>query len=74
MPKSLFVIPCGTSVTIASGSLEATVTCAAIRFDKITYELTYFYQGDYKTAWCHESEFHTVNVKKDRIGFKKNHG
>ncbi len=70
MAKSLSVIPCGTSVTIASGSQEATITCSAIRFDKITYELTYFYQGEYKTAWCHESEFHTQNTKNDRIGFK----
>ncbi len=47
------------------------VTCCSIRFDKATYEVTYFDGADAKTIWVHESEFEVSNPEVTKIGFKK---
>lgn len=62
------IIKCGTKATVSG--MECNVVACEIRFDKVTYQLAYFYQGEYKTMWLHESEFEAVEHKKQKIGFK----
>lgn len=60
---------CGIQVTTIIGGITGIITCESHRFDKITYELSYFYNGDYKTVWMHESEF--TEIGNNQIGFKQ---
>ncbi len=64
------IIPCGTKARPKSENLEAIVTAVSIRFCRITYELSYFYNGDYKTVWLDECEFDVEKEQRLRIGFK----
>ena len=46
------------------------ITCISIKFDKVQYEISYFYLGEQKIVWLDENEFET-NENKYKIGFKK---
>lgn len=59
---------CGTVVTPTLYSIEGMITCIAIRFDKITYEVSYFLNGEQKTMWMNEAEF-TTKENKTQIGY-----
>jgi hypothetical protein len=61
--------PCGTIVNTIIGQVEGMITAQSIRFDKITYEITYYINKEQKTAWMNEKEFET-NVQKKQIGFR----
>lgn len=63
------MFPCGTRVHPKQLNVHGLITCAANRFDKVTYEVTYYISGEQRTVWMHESEFST-NAKKKPIGFK----
>ncbi len=70
--KKIELIPCGTKVTPKLLKVDAMITCSSIRFDKVTYELTYFNSGEQKTIWMNENEFNiTGPVDKVKVGFKK---
>lgn len=60
---------CGTMVIISIGKTEGMITGVNIRFDSISYEITYFYDGEHKTVWLREQEFTTEGIKK--IGYLK---
>jgi len=62
--------PCGTMVTCIIGGAVGTISCVSNRFDKINYEVTYFFGGEFKTVWLHESEF-KVEENAIKIGFNK---
>jgi len=63
----------GTEVTTKIGKIKAIITAANIRGSKIAYEISYFNNGEYKTAWLCEKEFTTdKKVKKITVGFKSN--
>jgi len=64
------IIPCGTKARPNGQDLKCTVTAISIRFCRITYELSYFFGGDYKTIWLDECEFETDYDSKVPIGFK----
>lgn len=67
------VIKCGTEVITKLESIHCLITCISIRFDKITYEVSYFRNGIYYTVWLNEEEFSKVDeVNKSKIGFKTN--
>ena len=61
--------PCGISVKSKIGYVEGIITAVSIRFDNIQYEVSYFTDNEYKSAWLNESEFTTEN-QKHSIGFK----
>lgn len=56
-----------------SGKIEGTLTAISIIGEKIKYEFSYFYNGDYRSVWISSYEFkvkfdQSDNMKK--IGFK----
>lgn len=53
------------------GGIKAIVTAATIRFDKIQYEVSYFYEGEYKTAWLDKEEFTIDQQPVKSIGFRQ---
>lgn len=59
---------CGSPVITKLSSIKGMITCIAIRFDKITYEISYFNSGEQKCVWMNESEFETKE-QKTQIGF-----
>ena len=67
---TISVYPSGTIVKMKLADLDGMITCSAIRFDKVQYEVTYFNKGAYETVWMNENEFET-NTHKNRIGFKQ---
>lgn len=64
------LIQCGTKAHISSAKIDAIITGISIRFNRSTYELSYFYNGEYKSVWLDESEFETSSSEKLKIGFK----
>lgn len=60
---------CGKKVKTVIGAIEGIVTAQCTRFDKTTYEISYFYNGEYKTAWMNENEF--CESGNNTIGFKQ---
>jgi hypothetical protein len=64
------VIKCGTVVKPKMNNIEGIVTAISIRFGRATYEISYFYNGDYKAVWLSEDEIETVPAEKQHIGFK----
>lgn len=64
------VIPCGVYVTTNLGEITAIITAVLIRFGRVQYELSYTYNGEYKTMWMDECEFRPNWEEKKRIGFK----
>jgi hypothetical protein len=65
------IYKCGTSVIIKLANIKGIITCCAIRFDKVTYEITYYKSLDQQTIWVHESEIETDKLETEKIGFKK---
>lgn len=64
------MIKCGTKVKTALGDMEGIVTAVCDRFEKVTYEVTYYYSGEFKSMWMAESEFTTEVVIQNKMGFK----
>jgi hypothetical protein len=64
------ILKSGTLVTTNSSQIKAIVTGACIRFEKVNYEISYFYNGEYKTAWLNENEFSVENAVTEKIGYK----
>ena len=62
---------CGMQVIVKLANIKGIITCCAIRFDKITYEITYYNGLEQETIWAHESEFETNEPESQKIGFKK---
>ena len=55
-------------VIIKVSGFSAMITAVEIKFDRISYELTYYYDGAHRTVWMREEEFTTEEIK--RIGYK----
>lgn len=61
----------GTRVKTKIGEIEGIITAATIRDLRIQYEVSYFYDGQYKNVWLDEYEFYLVDKGgKIVIGFK----
>jgi hypothetical protein len=63
------VCPCGTKVVPANLGVDGIITCVSNRFGRIIYEVSYFYQGEYKSAYLNEKEFAVTNPGTKKIGF-----
>jgi hypothetical protein len=65
------IFNCGTLVIIKLANIKGMITCSSIRFDKLSYEITYFDGADMKTIWVHENEFEVNTPELLKIGYKK---
>ena len=65
------VLECGTSVKTKIGGKVGMITCAAIRFDAIMYEVTYYEDKEFQAVWMREQELVIDDRKERKIGFKK---
>jgi hypothetical protein len=63
------VYKCGIKVITVIGNIEGMITGVSIRFEKVQYEVSFFYDGEQRCYWMHEQEFIT-NEEKVKIGFK----
>lgn len=70
MAVGMKVIKCGTRVTPKLQNFEGIITGISIRYDKVSYEVSYFYNGDYKSIFMDESEFDVQACDKTIVGFK----
>jgi len=64
------LIKCGTKAIIKLGNSEAIITGISIRFSTVSYELSYFINGEYKSTWFNECEFNVDERSNTVIGFK----
>lgn len=60
----------GTYVITNIGSIDGIITGATIRTNRIQYEISYFFNGEYRNVWLDECEFITKGKKEIKIGFK----
>lgn len=67
--KSIYVYPCGTNVTTKIGGIQGMITCASVRFETVSYEITYLIDDKFETVWMREGEFITEG-KKVALGYK----
>lgn len=67
------LIKCGTKAITTIGKVEGVITAISIRFNTVSYELSYFTRDEYKTAWLNESEFTTESKGRNEVGFKQIH-
>ena len=65
------VYKCGSEVVTKIGNIQAIITAACIRFEKVQYELSYFLNGERKEVWCDEREFSIDARQVHQIGFRK---
>lgn len=65
------ILKCGITVIFKLARIEGMITCAAIRFDKVTYEVTYFINGKSESTWVNEFEIEVKDPETQSIGFKK---
>ena len=67
------VLQCGTLVKTKLSKIEAMITAITIRFGKVVYEVSYFDELKYTTAWLAKEEFEvSMKAKTTTIGFVKN--
>jgi effector-binding domain-containing protein len=69
------VFRCGLNVITRNGSIKAIITGINIRYERVNYEISYFFDGIYKSVWLDQDEFHVIAKQKDvylTIGFKGN--
>jgi hypothetical protein len=69
--KTIRIYPCGTDVQIKNAAVNGTITATSIRFNSISYEISYFIGSEQKVLWMNEKEFSVEpNTNKIKIGFK----
>jgi hypothetical protein len=69
--NTIEIIKCGTFVILKLANLKGMITCCAIRFQNIVYEVTYYCGADQKTIWVNQNEFDVDEPDTQKIGFKK---
>lgn len=60
-------INCGDRATTIIGGLDGMITATSDRFGSKTYELTYYFGGEVRTAWLREEEL-CFDALKEPIG------
>ena len=65
------IIPCGTEVVLKRSEYRGVITGISIRGSRITYEVSYYESGTYKSNWFCDFEF-LIDADNPRatIGFK----
>ena len=72
MEKTIEIKSCGQNVILKIGNIEGMITGTIIRFDKVQYEFSYFYNGEMRILWISEYEMKNMNPEeKQLIGFSK---
>ena len=64
------IVKPGTSIITNIGQVKATLTGVCIREESISYEISYFGQGDHKSTWIYRYEFEIDTSTKTKAGFK----
>jgi hypothetical protein len=73
--NEIFAYKCGTPVAIKGPCFAGTITGIQIRDGRVTYEVSYFKEGDYISCWFADYEFKPINKqKKVKIGFANQEG
>ena len=65
------IYKCGTEVIIKLANIKGIITCCGIRYDRVTYEITYYEGLSQSIVWVHPSEFEISIPENQKIGFKK---
>lgn len=68
------LLSCGQKVITKLSKIEGIITSISIKFNYVSYEVSYFHEGEYKQIWLNEAEFDTENQQRQAIGFKQNNG
>ena len=64
------MIKCGTHVQTVLSEIKGIITAISIRFNRVSYEISYFNNNTYTSIWIDESEFKVINKKaKNNIGY-----
>lgn len=63
------IVPCGAQVTSKLSNVNGIITGISIRFNNVSYEVSYFSGHEYKQIWMYDCEF-TTTAAKETIGFK----
>jgi hypothetical protein len=64
------VIPCGVEVLLKRAEYPGVITGINIRDNRVTYEISYYESGTYKSNWYCEYEFSVDTEQKGvTIGF-----
>jgi len=64
------IYKCSTEVIIKNIEIVGYITAVIIRFNNVTYEISYFLNNIYYQSWFNEIEFELKNkVEKINIGF-----
>ena len=68
--EEILVYPCGTKVTLRIANITGEISAFTVRFKQVTYEFTYFYNGEMTDIWvCEEQlDFFSEPIKQ-KIGF-----
>lgn len=64
------IIEVGTKAITIIGEITGIITGVTIRGDFVIYEFSYFNNGERKSEWITESEFHVSESNLKEIGFK----
>lgn len=65
------VIPCGTDVVLKRAEYKGVITGINIRDNRVTYEVSYYESGTYKSNWYCDYEFLIgAEQTKTIVGFK----
>jgi hypothetical protein len=64
------ILKYGTEVKTAIGKIDAIITAANIRGDSVSYEISYFNNGEHKDVWVKECEIIPKTKEKVIIGYK----
>lgn len=65
---SLRVVPCRTKVKTVIGGISAIITGICIREDSLSYEISYFHNGEAKNAWVRPYEFEVDRSSPKKAG------
>ena len=65
------VIPCGVEVVLKRAEYRGVITCISIRDNHVTYEVSYYESGTYKSNYYCDYEF-IVSAEQTKvpIGFR----
>ncbi len=70
-PPIELVLMRGTEVSIRSTNIKGVILAVCIRAGNITYDVSYFNNGEHKTAWLSELEFTTFDTGlRNQIGYR----
>ena len=64
------IIPAGTKAKTTIGAIEGILTAVVIREEALSYEFSYFLNGEYKEIWLREFQFTADEHTRISIGYR----